>query len=227
MPNITKSGTLMDARTVIGRNQLDLTKAPSLVILFIKIIGGTATINVELGDTDDSPIAVKTVSKDAVVKIAVPSAILFCNVTAINGASVTIQYRLFEFDSVPDTALEAFVGGEEEPKEVRQIFDFAPLRKLAQVQLGTSASAAYTTPATGKARIVYMVVANPTTTDATVKLWHDGTTDPFVILPASTIVAGGFAEFCGTLYLESNDVINAQASVATTLTLTIYGEEYT
>lgn len=100
-------------------------------------------------------------------------------------------------------------------------------KKLYQGQPGTSAATLYTVPAATSTIVKHIRVANPTATDRTIKLWHDGTADAQVILPAVTVQAGGWAEFDGVILMEAADTLSGQASAATALTVTIYGDEVT
>jgi hypothetical protein len=100
-------------------------------------------------------------------------------------------------------------------------------RKLYQGQPGTSATTLYTVPGATAAIIKHIRVTNPTGTDRTIKLWHDGTANANVILPAATVLAGGWAEFDGNILMEAADTMSGQASAATALTVTIYGDEVT
>ncbi len=98
-------------------------------------------------------------------------------------------------------------------------------KKLAQAQPGTAPTVLYTVPA-GKVALVKRIVAtNPSGTDRTLKLWHDGSTDPFVVLPPAPILAGGWAEDDGLYVLEAGDTFQGQASAASAITVTIYGLE--
>ena len=101
--------------------------------------------------------------------------------------------------------------------------------KLYQGQLPTTAAAVYTVGATAGTYVIIksIRIANPTAAAVWVKLWHDGLTDPFLILPQTYIDAGGFAEFDGTFTMEPSDTLGAQAGTTTALTMTVYGLEIT
>jgi hypothetical protein len=68
-------------------------------------------------------------------------------------------------------------------------------------------------------------VVNNDTSDRTIKLWHDGTADANVVLPATTIKAGSWAEFDGAISMEASDTLSGQASIASKITVTVYGLE--
>lgn len=68
-------------------------------------------------------------------------------------------------------------------------------KKLYQGQPTSSAAAVYTVPGSTVALVKSIIITNPGGTDRTIKLWHDGSTDAFVVLPTQTIVAGGWAEY--------------------------------
>lgn len=98
-------------------------------------------------------------------------------------------------------------------------------KKIAQAQPGTSATTLYTVPSATQAIVKHIRVVNTDSTARTIKFWHDGNSDERVILPATSIRAGGWAEFDGTITLEASDTLSAQASVGSKVTVTIYGLE--
>lgn len=67
--------------------------------------------------------------------------------------------------------------------------------KLDQRQVPAAPTTLYTSTAPEITIIDRILIANPTGTARTIKLWHDGTTDAFVILPPVSIDAGGFAVY--------------------------------
>lgn len=100
-------------------------------------------------------------------------------------------------------------------------------KKLAQAQVAASPSTTtlYTVPGSTQTVVRHMRLVNTSGTDRTLKLWHDGTNNVNVILPATTIKAGGWAEFDGTLTMEDGDTLIGQASAGTAITVTAYGLE--
>jgi hypothetical protein len=98
-------------------------------------------------------------------------------------------------------------------------------KKIYQGQPGTSATTLYTVPSATQAIIKHIRIVNNDSTARTIKLWHDGTAAANVILPATSVRAGGWAEFDGTITLEASDSFSGQASAAAQVTVTIYGLE--
>ena len=98
-------------------------------------------------------------------------------------------------------------------------------KKLYQGQLGSSAGTLYTVPSSTQTIVKSIRVVNTDSSARTAKLWHDGTADANVILPACSISAGGWGEFDGVITLEAADTLSGQASVASKVTVTIYGLE--
>lgn len=98
-------------------------------------------------------------------------------------------------------------------------------KRIYQGQLATASGVVYTVPSGTQAIIKSIRVVNTSATATTVKLWNGGSADSNVILPPTSIDAGGFAEFDGTLTLAAADTIAAQAGAATSLTMTIHGLE--
>ena len=100
-------------------------------------------------------------------------------------------------------------------------------KKLAQGQMGTSSGTLYTVPSSTTAIIKYISLTNNTGTARTAQLFHDGTAATNSILPAVSIVAGGWAEFEGTIIMEAADTLAGDAEAATAISYTVYGLEIT
>lgn len=101
-------------------------------------------------------------------------------------------------------------------------------KKLYQGQVPSTATTLYTVPASTSSVVKSMRIVNTsTTTSITIKLWNGGTTDAYVILPATSIDAGGFAEFEGTFTMAAADTLAGQAGSASSITLTVWGVEIT
>lgn len=100
-------------------------------------------------------------------------------------------------------------------------------KKLAQMTLTGGNDTLYTVPAATSALIKHIRVVNFSGADKTVKLWHDGTTDANIILPAVNVVAGGWGEFDGAILMETGDTLVALGSAASGITVTVYGVELT
>lgn len=100
-------------------------------------------------------------------------------------------------------------------------------KKLAQAQAGSSAGTLYTTPAATQTIIKHVRIVNTDTIGRWVKLWQAGTTDANMILPQTTISAGGWAEFDGTICMAAAETLSAQGEVASKLTITVEGVEIT
>ena len=101
--------------------------------------------------------------------------------------------------------------------------------KLFQGQLSSTAATVYTVGATAGTYVIIksIRIVNTSGSSVSVKLRHDWQTNPCLILPETYIDAGGFAEFDGTFTMEPSDTLGAQASAATSLTMTVYGLEIT
>jgi hypothetical protein len=101
-------------------------------------------------------------------------------------------------------------------------------KKLAQLEVLTGAPALVTPvyTATGVTALIKgMRLVSTDASPRTCKIWHDGAADVNLILPAVTIDPNGFAENDTTVILEPGDTLYAQASAATSITLTLYGLE--
>lgn len=102
-------------------------------------------------------------------------------------------------------------------------------KKLGQSTLTGSGTqdTLYTVPAATSALIKQIRVVNYSGSDRSVTLWHDGVADSNLILPPVVILAGGWAEFDGNLTMETGDTLRAEGSAATSLTVTVYGVQFT
>ena len=96
---------------------------------------------------------------------------------------------------------------------------------LDQRQVPTTASGVYSVPSGTQAIVKSMRIVNTSASNATITLWQGGSSPSNMILPPTSVDAGGFAEFEGTLTMAASTAIWAQASAATSITLTIYGLE--
>lgn len=101
-------------------------------------------------------------------------------------------------------------------------------KKLYQGRPGDTATTLYTVAVSTSAIVKNIVIVNPATgSNYTMKLWHDGTADTNLILPAVTVMSGGWGNFDGVILMEASDTMSGQASVSGSLTVTIYGDEVT
>lgn len=98
-------------------------------------------------------------------------------------------------------------------------------KKIYQGQLSNTAGTLYTVPSATQTIVKAIRIVNTDASARTAKLWHDGTGDANVILPTCEIKAGGWGEFDGVITLEAADTLSGEASVASKLTVTIYGLE--
>lgn len=101
-------------------------------------------------------------------------------------------------------------------------------KKLYQGQPGTTAATLATVPASTTWIIRHIRVVNTHASAAqTIELWHDGTTDAEKILGAVTIpVDDTYTEDC-FICAEAADTIAGKASIASEVTVTLYGVEIT
>lgn len=96
---------------------------------------------------------------------------------------------------------------------------------LAQLQVPNSPTLVYTAPLSTQTIIKSMVCANTTGSDATIKLWVGGSADVNVILPVSTILAGGHGDYDGAITLQAGKTLYALGGTNNALTLSVFGVE--
>ena len=102
-------------------------------------------------------------------------------------------------------------------------------KELYQGQLAATDDAArYAVPASTQTIVKHIRVVNTDSVDRTVTIYHTNggaggaaTT----ILPATTILAGAWAEFEGTITMDAADELRAFGSSANKITMTVYGLE--
>lgn len=102
-------------------------------------------------------------------------------------------------------------------------------KKLYQGQPGTSAATIYTTPA-GTQTIVKEIralVPSNAAGGSTIGLFHGGTSDANRIWPDEPLAPGEMAIEDGLIELQPAETLAAIASVASRVTLTVYGVEIT
>lgn len=99
-------------------------------------------------------------------------------------------------------------------------------KTLYRGQLPSSVATLATVPAGTAWIIKHISMVNAGGTDETCALYRNGTTGPFLFTPpAVSVLAGGMSEFTGTLVLEAGGTIAGVASLATTVTVIIDGDE--
>jgi CBS-domain-containing membrane protein len=197
-----------------------------MTVLTISITGGTATVVIEYSEDESLFIPVATITATSGVQFAIPASVLAINVSAISGATVTATYRTIVLDNMPAQTLIIYgANSVVSPVIVSQQSAPSGARKLAQTTLTSSAAIVYTTPTNTRTKIVHMRAVNFDASARTLTMWHDGSADANIILPPVSILAGGFGEFDGIIYLEAGDTLYAKASANTAITLTVYGEE--
>lgn len=98
-------------------------------------------------------------------------------------------------------------------------------KELYSGQPGTSAAAVYTVPGATQAIVKHYKAVNVAAVPVSIKLFQNGTTDAKCILPAIVLQPGEFLEWEGTITLAATNTLAAQASAASSITLTINGVE--
>ena len=102
-------------------------------------------------------------------------------------------------------------------------------KRLAQGRFAGSTAKIYDVPSSTEAIIKTMNISNNTGTDRIVTLHHvdngGSTADTNLILPGVNIVAGGFAEWEGTMTMAVLTEIHGFAAAANEISYTIWGIE--
>ena len=99
-------------------------------------------------------------------------------------------------------------------------------KKLYQGQLAAAAATLYTVPGSTTAIIKTIVVVNDNASNRTFSLYHDGTANTNLITPLTWPILGNeIVEWNGTMVMEAADTLSGVASVASDITVTVYGVE--
>lgn len=98
-------------------------------------------------------------------------------------------------------------------------------KQIAQTQAASGVSTLYTVPASTQAIIKGITVVNTDTSPRWIKIWNNGTADGDLILPQTTIPAGGYSVFDGTITMAATDTLSIQGEVGSKLTFTVHGAE--
>lgn len=100
-------------------------------------------------------------------------------------------------------------------------------KRLYQGQLPTAQTVIYTVPALTSAVVKSMRVVNNGSLPSSFAIWQGGLGAANQTLPPVTLQPGEFAEFDGSIFMAAADTMAAQAGVASTLTMTVWGVELT
>ena len=96
-------------------------------------------------------------------------------------------------------------------------------KPLAQTYADTSAGTIYTVPVSTATIIKHIRVVNEDVATRTIALLHNSN----YILPATSIAAGGWAEYDGTICMSASDTLAADGEAASVLKVSVYGVEIT
>ena len=225
----SSTGVKSKSTALTTRFSVELPHMPSVTLLFIDVVSGTASINVEVRDGRSTGfIPVRTITSDAVVKLSLPSSTVACNITA-NTGSVTITYRSIVVDSIPNLAIEVFTGGVIEPATVTTtgtvtstLVDLRS-RLYGPAQPGTTTTLLYTVPAATKTTLELIHVANTTGTAATLTLSIGTIAAATHLLSAFSIPANGILLLPCEFTLATTEVIRALQGTSLALTVTLNG----
>lgn len=223
------AGVKSKATALTGRFSVQVPQLPSVTLLFIDIVSGTASIDVELRDGRSTGfIPVKTVTVDSLIKLAIPASTLACNITA-NTGSVTITYRTVTVDQIPNLAIEVFSAGSIEAQTVNTNVTSVDIQKrlYGPAQPGTGAATLYTVPASRKTTLELIHVANTTGSNATLTLSIGADAAATRLLAAYTIQANGILTLPTEITLVAAEVIQGLQGTGSALTVTLNGTETT
>lgn len=101
-------------------------------------------------------------------------------------------------------------------------------KKVGQMTLSGSGTqnTLYTVPGAKEAAVKHIRLVNFSGASVNVKLWHDGTANQNLILPSVALGAGEWAEFDGSLLMETGDTLMAEANAANAIAAVVYGVEF-
>lgn len=230
----TKSKVLSASRTTVGRDYFNLPDVPSVIALFIEVVSGTATIDVEISDdnpiTDIDPtfIPIKSVTETSLVLISIPAAVIATNVTAISG-EVHTSYRMTVGSDYLSIPIQSFSESTLEGSPlaisgtVTTSTPGSTVRLYGPAVPGITAATIYTVPTGDSARMTSIHAVNTTGTAATLtmSIGTDATTNR--ILSAKSIAANDYLHLETDFVLASTEIIQASQGTASAIVLTLSG----
>jgi hypothetical protein len=100
-------------------------------------------------------------------------------------------------------------------------------KTLYQGQVPASGTILYIVGA-GKSTIIkHWTAVNLLPAGCSIRMWKNGVTDPYAIMPTITIPMSGYAEWDGTMAMAAGEWIAAQAGTINAITVTLDGDEVT
>jgi hypothetical protein len=234
MAELAKAGFLTNAAGVkakatssTGRFFVHLPHLPSITLLYI-IFGSTGSVNIEVKDDKSisSYIPIRTITTNALVKLAIPAASVAVNITA-NGSTITAHYRTIVVNNVPNLAIEVFSAGEIEPQTINTNSTTIDVQKrlYGPAQPGTAAATLYTVPTAKKTTLELIHVANTTGTAATLTLSIGADAAAVRLLSGFSIPANGILTLPITTTLVAAEVIQGLQGTLSALTVVLNGTE--
>lgn len=102
-----------------------------------------------------------------------------------------------------------------------------PTRFYGPLLLSAADSALFTVPLLTTDVITSILLANPTVTDATVRIGIGGTADANILVPDSLVAAGGLVIVSLAVPLSASQALHGLASVANKVAVTVSGYRVT
>jgi hypothetical protein len=100
-------------------------------------------------------------------------------------------------------------------------------KKLYQGQPTDTTATLYTVPGSTTAILRHIRIVNNDTIAGTITLYDDGTADSNIILPTTTIPAGGYIELDVFICMAAAVTLKGKAHASSKVTVTVYGVEIT
>ena len=223
----TKAGKLAINRSTPGRDTIHLPDVVSVVGIFINITG-TATVAIEVhDDPTKTPIEVKRVTTNALIRVFPPCSVISTNVISVSG-SVDTSYRAFITDDIAGSGIEAFEGGtinvpvqpisneNEEPQILAQAL---PTNTAAETDI-------YTVPAGKRVSEIVVTVCD---VDATARSYHLAVSKNGAAINNAHFLAHTFSlqatdsHIWHIGYLSAGDIIRVRPSAASAIAFNVFG----
>lgn len=224
----SSTGVKSKATALSTRFIVELPAIPSITMLFIDVVSGVASIDIELRDGRSTGyIPVRTITSDAVVKLALPASVVACNITA-NTGTVTITYRSVVVDSIPNLAIEVFTGGAIEAATSTIVSAGVSGSKRFYGPTApnvTTAATLFTIAAGKKAIIEYIWAGNVTASAATLTLSIGVSATGTKILTAYSIPANGLFWMPCEFTMVAAEVMQGFQGTSAAINLIINGSE--
>jgi hypothetical protein len=167
MAGQTRHGTIFENETGTGVGTISLNQLPSMTLIYVAAIGGSAEVQLSVSDDVVNFFTVATLTQSALVQFAIPASVLAITIVSNTGSSITVTYRSVVLENIPSETLLIYGidGTVTRPvvTPVETLVEGALLdqNKIVQTQIAAAATTLYTVPAYKKTLIENIFIITP------------------------------------------------------------------